>query len=104
MTLSKQRKFTFNCLFEDIKGSLCCVIKVRQYIKSDEIWYLFILFVFLIINIDRCLLTKSVFPLKYLFFFCYLIRCLSQHKLKFWTGLRQKIRCGMVLVGMDSKE
>ena len=28
--------------------------------------------------------------------------CLSQHKLKFWTGIRQKIRCGMVLVGMDS--
>ena len=31
-----------------------------------------------------------------------LSRCLSQHKLKFWTGIRQKIRCGMVLVGMDS--
>ena len=29
-------------------------------------------------------------------------RCLSQQKLKFWTGIRQKIRCGMVLVGMDS--
>ena len=32
MTLSKQRKFTFNSLLEDIKGSKCCVIKVRQYI------------------------------------------------------------------------
>ena len=27
---------------------------------------------------------------------------LSQHKLKFWTGIRQKIICGIVLVGMDS--
>ena len=32
MTLSKQRKFTFNSLLEDIRGSLCCVNKVRQYI------------------------------------------------------------------------
>ena len=32
MTLSKQRKFTFNSLLEDIRGSKCCVIKVRQYI------------------------------------------------------------------------
>ena len=31
MTLSKQRKFTFNSLLEDIRGSQCCVIKVRQY-------------------------------------------------------------------------
>ena len=30
-----------------------------------------------------------------------LLLCLSQHKLKFWTGIRQKIRCGMVSVGMD---
>ena len=28
-------------------------------------------------------------------------RCLSQHKLKFWTGIQQKIRCGKVLAGMD---
>ena len=34
MTLSKQRKFTFNSLLEDIRGSKCCVIKVRQYIKA----------------------------------------------------------------------
>ena len=34
MTLSKQRKFTFNSPLEDIRGSLCCVIKVRQYIQS----------------------------------------------------------------------
>ena len=26
----------------------------------------------------------------------------AMHKLKFWTGIRQKIRCGMALVGMDS--
>ena len=32
MALSKQRKFTFNSLLEDIRGSKCCVIKVRQYI------------------------------------------------------------------------
>ena len=32
MTLSKQRKFTFNSLLEDIRGSKCCEIKVRQYI------------------------------------------------------------------------
>ena len=39
-------------------------------------------------------------PLKYIFLFCYLIsRCLSHHKLKFWTGIRQKIRCGMVYIG-----
>ena len=31
MTLSKQRKFTFNSPLEDIRGSKCCVIKVRQY-------------------------------------------------------------------------
>ena len=31
MTLSKQRKFTNNSLLEDIRGSQCCVIKVRQY-------------------------------------------------------------------------
>ena len=31
MTLSMQRKFTFNSLLEVIRGSKCCVIKVRQY-------------------------------------------------------------------------
>ena len=31
MTLSKQRKFTFNSLLENIRESKCCVIKVRQY-------------------------------------------------------------------------
>ena len=35
MTLSKQRKFTFNSLLEDIRGNECCVIKVRQYIFSS---------------------------------------------------------------------
>ena len=30
MTSSKQRKFTFNSLLEDTRGSKCCVIKVRQ--------------------------------------------------------------------------
>ena len=34
MTLSKQRKFTFICLLEDIKGSKCCIIKVCQYTKG----------------------------------------------------------------------
>ena len=34
MTLSKQRRFTFNSLLEDIRGSKCCVIKVRQYISQ----------------------------------------------------------------------
>ena len=33
MTLSMQRKFTFNSLLEDIRGSWCCVIKVRQYMS-----------------------------------------------------------------------
>ena len=32
MTLSKQMKFTFNSLLEDIMGSKCSVIKVRQNI------------------------------------------------------------------------
>ena len=32
MALSKQRKFTFNSLMGDIRGSKCCVIKVCQYI------------------------------------------------------------------------
>ena len=36
MTLSKQRKFTFNSLLEDIRGSKCCEIKVRQYMI---IWF-----------------------------------------------------------------
>ena len=31
MALSRQRKFTLNSLLEDIRGSQCCVIKVRQY-------------------------------------------------------------------------
>ena len=34
MTLSMQRKFTFNSLLEVIRGSKCCVIKVRQYISE----------------------------------------------------------------------
>ena len=34
MTLSKQMKFTFNSLLEDLRGSQCCVIKVRQYING----------------------------------------------------------------------
>ena len=37
MTLSKQRKFTFNSLLEDIRGSKCCEIKVRQYICSHQV-------------------------------------------------------------------
>ena len=36
MTLSKQKKFTFNSLLEDIRGSKCCIIKVRQYISFAE--------------------------------------------------------------------
>ena len=36
MTLSKQRKFTFNSPLEDIRGSWCCVIKVRQYTNSAD--------------------------------------------------------------------
>ena len=39
MTLSKQRKFTFNSLLEDIRGSWCCVIKVRQYIFRKKSLY-----------------------------------------------------------------
>ena len=31
MTSSKQRNFTYNCFLKDIKGSKCCVSKVRQY-------------------------------------------------------------------------
>ena len=34
VTLSKQSKFTFNSILEDIRGSKCCVIKVRQYIMN----------------------------------------------------------------------
>ena len=77
-----------------------------RLIKSSEIWYLFIQmfgFFYLSILTDVFNLTKSILPLKYFFFFCYLIsRFSSQHKLKFWTGIRQKIRCEMVLVGMYS--
>ena len=36
VTLSKQRKFTFNSLLEDIRGCKCCVIKVRQYILMSS--------------------------------------------------------------------
>ena len=36
MTLSKQRKFTFNSLLENIRGSKCCVIKVRQYMFEKK--------------------------------------------------------------------
>ena len=32
MTSSKQKKFTYNPLLKDIKGSWCCVFKVCQYI------------------------------------------------------------------------
>ena len=32
MTLSKQKNYTFTSLLEDIRGSKCCIIKVRQYI------------------------------------------------------------------------
>ena len=39
MTLSKQRKFTFNSLLEDIRGSQCCVIKVRQYILEQPEYF-----------------------------------------------------------------
>ena len=53
---------------------------------------------FYVINID-VFLTNSILPLKS---FSSSARCLSQHKLKLWTGIRQKIRCGVVLVGMDS--
>ena len=45
--------------------------------------------VFFIINIDRCILTKSIIPLKY-FFFCYdecYLKCLSQHKFLDWNML-----------------
>ena len=36
MTLSKQMKFKFNSLLEDVRGSLCCVIKVRQYMFDKK--------------------------------------------------------------------
>ena len=35
MTPSKQRKFTVNCVLKNIKGSLFCVIKVRQYTLAN---------------------------------------------------------------------
>ena len=31
MTPPKQRKLRVNCLLKDIKGSKCCIFKVRQY-------------------------------------------------------------------------
>ena len=34
MTLSEQRSFRYNCLLKDIKGSLRCVFKVRQYFSQ----------------------------------------------------------------------
>ena len=52
----------------------------------------------LIINIDRCILSSQILFLLLLSH----RRCLSQHKLRFWTGIRQKIRCEIILVGMDS--
>ena len=55
-------------------------------------------FFIIIINIDRNLLTKSIVPLN-----TFSSGCLSQHKLKFWTGIcQQKIRWGMVVAGVDS--
>ena len=56
--------------------------------------------VFFIFNID--VFFKLIHPSSQILFL--LLLCLSLHKLKFWTGIRQKIRCGMVLVGMDSEE
>ena len=38
MTSSKQMNFTFNSLLEDIRGSECCVIKVRQYISFSDLF------------------------------------------------------------------
>ena len=37
MTLSKQKNFTFTSLLEDIRGSKCCIIKVRQYTRMKTI-------------------------------------------------------------------
>ena len=66
-------------------------------IKSDEM--VFLIYMFAYIDLFHLL---SIF-LSYIFFLLLSHqRCLSRHKLKFWTGIRQKIRCGMVLVGMDS--
>ena len=55
---------------------------------------------FFIISIDFLKLNLSF--LSNTFSSSAISSCLSQHKIKFWTGIRQKIRCGMVLVGMDS--
>ena len=29
------REFSYNCLLKDIKGSECCIFKVRQYICHE---------------------------------------------------------------------
>ena len=58
------------------------------------------------IYIDDFLLLIMIFLLNLSFLsntFSYSAsRGLSQHTLKFWTVIRQKIRCEMVLVSIDS--
>ena len=84
MTLSKQRKFTFNSLLEYIRGSKCCIFKVRQYMSISvkrtvedadadkpkkprlEVRHYYITFLFLEIPYVRKELQCSLFMMLYL--------------------------------------
>ena len=54
MTLMTQRKFAFNSLLEDIRGSKSCVIKVRQYITMGGGILPAMKFIVLEINSELC--------------------------------------------------
>ena len=87
----------------DVSSFFEIELGVRQVdlhcIKSDEMGFFAYTFSLILIYF-----TKYPYSTQILFFFCSLIRCrcMRQHKLKFWTGIRPKIRCRMVLVVMDS--
>ena len=71
----------------------------RRLIKSDEMGFFAYTFSLILIYFTKYSYSSQIlFSLLLSISSC---RCLSQHKLKFWTGIRLKIKCGMVLVGMD---
>ena len=71
MTLSKQNDFTFTSLLEDIRGSKCCITKVRQYIFFlMRFFYHF-----------QCFLNSYEYKLDHMHIKPHGIRTLSKHQL-----------------------
>ena len=58
LTSSNQRKLTFNCLLKDIKGSKCCVFKVRQYSYMHYMQNFFLCSFFLFL-VETCPLSQQ---------------------------------------------